>query len=180
MIYIGVFLLISMVWYLFRKNRKRNSQSKPPLMQEEEGNTKQENNLSFEPTIAEPPVLRDGEKVIFVKDGKKARGTVRIIGAGLQIFDENGNAAVDITDRVCRYLGEGSTGFTDGFVTNDVFLENVNAWVLPKRIYLKRYENAGNVQTYPHFYVSGNKLMWEYDSITVGLRGSIDFYYGVF
>ena len=180
MIYIGVFLLISMVWYIFRKNRKRNSQSKPPLIQEEEGNTKQENNLSFEPTIAEPPVLRDGEKVIFVKDGEKEQGTVRIMGAGLQIFDGNGNVAVDITDRVCRYLGEGSTGFTDGFVTNDVFLENVNAWVLPKRISLKRYENAGNFQTTPHFHVSGNKLMWEYDSSTGALRQSLDFYYGVF
>lgn len=181
MIYIGAFLLISIVWYLLNKNRKRNSQSKPPLIQEEEeGNTKQENNLSFEPTIAEPLVLRDGEKVIFVKDGEKAQGTVRIVDAGLQIFDGNGNVAVDITDRVCRYLGEGSTGFTDGFVTNDVFLENVNAWVLPKRISLQRHEAAGNLQAFPRFHISGNKLMWKYDSTTEGLRESIDFYYGVF
>ena len=46
MIYIGAFLLISIVWYLLNKNRKRNSQSKPPLIQEEEeGNTKQEKRI---------------------------------------------------------------------------------------------------------------------------------------
>ena len=180
MIYIGALLLISIVWYLFNKSRKHNKLSKPPLMQEAAGDAKQENNFSFAPAIAEPPVLRDCERVIFVKDGKKAQGTVRIVDAGLQIFDENGNVVVDITDRVCRYLGEGSTGFKDGFVTNDVFLENVNAWVLPKRICLQRYEAQGNLQAYPQFYVSGNKLAWKYGSTTEGLRESFDFYYGVF
>lgn len=180
MIYIGVLLLVSIVWYLFNRSRKHNNLSKPPLIQEAAGDTKQENNFSFAPAVAEPPALRDCEKVIYVKDGEKAQGTVRIVDAGLQIFDENGNVVVDITDRVCRYLGEGSTGFKDGFVTNDVFLENVNAWVLPKRIYLQRYEAQGNLQAYPKFYISGNRLMWKYDSSTEGLRESFDFYYGVF
>lgn len=180
MIYIGALLLISIVWYLFNKSRKHNNFSKPPLIQEAAGDTKQENNFFFAPAIAEPPTLRDCEKVIYVKDGEKAQGTVRIVDAGLQIFDENGNVVVDITDRVCRYLGEGSTGFKDGFVTNDVFLENVNAWVLPKRICLQRHEAAGSLQAYPKFYISGNRLMWRYDSSTEGLRESFDFYYGVF
>lgn len=180
MIYIGVLLLVSIVWYLFNRSRKHNNLSKPPLIQEAARDTKQENNFSFAPAVAEPPALRDCEKVIYVKDGEKAQGTVRIVDAGLQIFDENGNVVVDITDRVCRYLGEGSTGFKDGFVTNDVFLENVNAWVLPKRIYLQRYEAQGNLQAYPKFYISGNRLMWKYDSNTEGLRESFDFYYGVF
>lgn len=180
MIYIGVLLLVSIVWYLFNRSRKHNNLSKPPLIQEAAEDTKQENNFSFAPAVAEPPALRDCEKVIYVKDGEKAQGTVRIVDAGLQIFDENGNVVVDITDRVCRYLGEGSTGFKDGFVTNDVFLENVNAWVLPKRIYLQRYEAQGNLQAYPKFYISGNRLMWKYDSSTEGLRESFDFYYGVF
>lgn len=180
MIYIGALLLISIVWYLFNKSRKRNNLSKQPLIQETAGSTKQENNFFFAPTIAEPRALRDCERVIFIKDGEKAQGTVRIVSTGLQIFDENGNVVVDITDRVCRYLGEGSTGFKDGFVTNDVFLENVNAWVLPKRICLQRHEAQGNLQVYPRFYISGNKLMWEYGSTTEGLRESFDFYYGVF
>lgn len=181
MIYIGALLLISIVWYLFDKRRKRNNLNRPPLTQGATGDTKQENNFSFTPTIEEPPALRDCEKVIYVKDGKKAQGTVRIVKTGLQIFDENGNVVVDITDRVCRYLGEGSTGFKEGFVTNDVFLENVNAWVLPKRIYLQRHEAAGNTQVYPRFHVSGNRLEWEYGSTTnEGLRESFDFYYGVY
>lgn len=180
MIYIGTLLLISIVWYLFSKSRKRNNFSKPPLIQEATGDTKQENNFSFAPTAAEPPALRDCEKVIYVKDGEKAQGTVRIVDAGLQIFDENGNVVVDITDRVCRYLGEGSTGFEDGFVTNDVFLENVNAWVLPKRICLQRHEADGPKHDYPWFCISGNRLEWKYYSDSEGLRESFDFYYGVF
>lgn len=180
MIYIGALLLISIVWYLFNRSRKHNNLSKPPLIQEAAGDTKQENNFSFVPAVVEPPTLRDCEKVIYVKDGKKAQGTVRIVDAGLQIFDENGNVVLDITDRVCRYLGEGSTGFKDGFVTNDVFLENVSAWVLPKRICLQRHEAAGNLQAFPRFHISGNRLEWEYGSTTEGLRESFDFYYGVF
>lgn len=180
MIYIGALLLISIVWYLFDNRRKRNNLNRPPLTQGATGDTKQENHFSFTPTIAEPPTLRDCEKVIYVKDGEKAQGTVRIVDAGLQVFDKNGNVVVDITDRVCRYLGEGSTGFKDGFVTNDVFLENVNAWVLPKRICLQRYEAQGNLQAFPKFYISDNKLAWKYDSTTEGLRESFEFYYGVF
>lgn len=183
MIYIGALLLISIVWYLFDNRRKRNNSNRPPLTQGATGDTKQENHFSFTPTIEEPPALRDCEKVIYVKDGKKAQGTVRIVDAGLQVFDKNGNVVVDITDRICRYLGEGSTGFEAGFVTNDVFLENVNAWVLPKQIYLKRYASGvtGNTYEYPRFYVSGNRLGWKYNSPTNdGLRESFDFYYGVF
>ena len=183
MIYIGALLLISIVWYLFDNRRKRNNLNRPPLTQGATGDTKQENHFSFTPTIAEPPTLRDCEKVIYVKDGEKAQGTVRIVDAGLQVFDKNGNVVVDITDRICRYLGEGSTGFEAGFVTNDVFLENVNAWVLPKQIYLKRYASGvtGSTYDYPRFYVSGNRLGWKYNSPTNnGLRESFDFYYGVF
>ena len=88
MIYIGALLLISIAWYLFGKSRKRNNLNKPPLTQEAAGDTKQENNFSFTPAIAEPPVLRDCEKVVFVKDGEKAQGTVRIVGAGLEVYDK--------------------------------------------------------------------------------------------
>lgn len=100
--------------------------------------------------------------------------------AGLRCRDETGKVILSITDRICRYLGEASTGFKDGYVINDVFLEDVNAWVLPKNISLQ-YDSLGNkTLEYPWFYVSGNKLVWEFQNSNSGVKEAIDFYYGVY
>ena len=100
--------------------------------------------------------------------------------AGLRCRDETGKVILSITDRICRYLGEGSTGFNNGYITNDVFLENINAWVLPKNVYLQ-YDSVGKkTLDYPWFYISGNKLVWEFRNKETSIKEAIDFYYGVY
>lgn len=100
---------------------------------------------------------------------------------GLRCREETGKVILNISDRICRYLGEGSTGFEEGYITNDAFSENVDVWVLPKAIYLQNTNINKGILDFPCFSVSGNKLKWEWwYSGDVGIKEAMDFYYGVY
>lgn len=101
---------------------------------------------------------------------------------GLRCRDETGKVILNISDRICRYLGEGSTGFEEGYVTNDAFLENVDVWVLPKSVYLQYVNLSKRNLDWPEFRVSGNRLEWHwhFTDASVAAKEAIDFYYGVY
>ncbi len=100
---------------------------------------------------------------------------------GLQIFDENGNCTLDLTDRLCKVLGTVDTGFTGGSITNPLFAEG-DFWVIDLKI---DYQDGGNRpvkgQEFPHFYKSGTTLYWSYGNNYDGTtRLSRKVLYGVY
>lgn len=100
MMYIGVLIAIAVVVYLYKKSKKQNKNIEPTKPTESP--------KPIEPSsvkIIEPPKLKNGEIVTVIKDGIEVKGKVKIMPAGLQIFDANGNLKLDLTKRLPKVCG---------------------------------------------------------------------------
>lgn len=94
--------------------------------------------------------------------------------SGLQIYDQNGNLTLDMTDTTAKYLGQveiGATGSSTtqtGTITNDGFLLG-QLWWLSTLQAANAYSQKITVS------ISGNTLTW-----TVGASTpAITLFYGV-
>ena len=100
MMYIGVLIAIAIVVYLYKKSKKQNKNIEPTKPTESP--------KPIEPPsvkIIEPPKLKNGETVTVVKDGMVIKGKVKIMSAGLQVYDEYGNLKLDLTKRLPKVCG---------------------------------------------------------------------------
>lgn len=122
--------------------------------------------------------IKDGETVYWYEDGEKKEGTVKVMPAGLQVYDANGNVMLDLTHRITKYLGIGDTGTSDGSITRPI--EGLGVWwVIP----IRRWETTGNASAnIAHFYVSDkNTLNWKFYNQDLGKPNvRTQFIYGIY
>lgn len=103
------------------------------------------------------------------------------VKTGIQCFDEDGNCILDVTNRICKYLGTGNTGLEDGSLQNDLLIGHSSVWLVPTGINL----GVGNLDysncIIPYFYVDGESgiLSWKYDSGSYAAKIGYSFIYGV-
>lgn len=57
------------------------------------------------------------QKVYWIKDGKKEWGRMKYMPQGLQVFDEQGNCTLDVTDNLTRIIGSFKIGQANGQAT---------------------------------------------------------------
>lgn len=101
---------------------------------------------------------------------------------GLQVFDENGNVVVDITDRLTKVLGTASIRptTTAGTITDSLITENVTLWYAVTNITYDEGVTAMNASIkLPVITQINGGFSWEY----VGnprLKAGIDIIYGVY
>lgn len=124
--------------------------------------------------------LKDGDKVTIVKDGTHSRGTVKKMPQGLQVFDENGKIVLDLTTRLCKYLGEAETGFADGSLIHEGLSEG-DFWIfdLEREFDLKNHNVSQGIQI-PTFTRSGNQLSWHFNGNGSEMRVNRHFIYGIY
>lgn len=97
------------------------------------------------------------------------------MGAGLQVFGENGDAVVTESDTIGKFLGGFDALGTNGSIT-DARLEGKSLWVAAtKGVTLIAPTDAGH--EIPKIVRSGNAISWVYTSIR---RLKISFVYGVY
>lgn len=87
-------VIVALGFFLLNENK-----SVPKKKEEKQEETKQE-----ETTKVEVPLLKDGDEVVIVENGKQAKGVVKLMPQGLQVWDEDGNLRLDITDRLTHIL----------------------------------------------------------------------------
>lgn len=119
MMYVGILIVIAVVVYLYKKSKKQNKTIEPIKPTE---SPKPINPPSVK--IIEPPKLKNGETVTVVKDGMKIKGKVKIMSAGLQIFDANGNLKLDLTKRLPKVCGTMELKDTGQFHIPDRYVNN--------------------------------------------------------
>lgn len=96
---------------------------------------------------------------------------------GLQVFDEDGNMIVDVTDRLSKYLGKFDTGFEDGSITNDMLTEG-NLWIVFVGYQYSSHEVWNDELHPPTFTVNGSVLSWTFPNSRYRVR--FIGYYGVY
>ena len=81
---------------------------------------------------------------------------------GLQVFDENGNMTLDVTDRLTRVLGEFQTGKVSGSIT-DSNLSSGIPW------YIIKNSSDGRGYKYAPFLITftSNGASWTFGSGTI-------------
>lgn len=119
MSYAGIILVIVITAYLIRKNKR---QDKPiePIEPIEPPKPAEPPSLK----LTESPKLKDGEIVTVIKDGIEVKGKVKIMPAGLQIFDANGNLKLDLTKRLPKVCGTMELKDTGEFHIPDRYVNN--------------------------------------------------------
>jgi biopolymer transport protein ExbD len=119
-------------------------------------------------------------KGYIVKDGIKKEVTIKYMPQGLQVFDENGNVVVNVTDRLVKYLGVVQINGTNGSITNDE-LSDGDLWYYPLNI--KTPPPTPSIHTEYHMPTitkNGKNILWDYGSYPADKRLSMVLLYGVY
>ena len=177
---IYVLIVVGIIYLLTGRKKKKPSpipvEEKPkPIKTEEKPKPKEE---KTEPIVVKP--LPTEEKVYWIKGNKKEWGRIKYMPQGLQVFDENGNCVLDITDRITKYCGSVKVNGTSGSLTNEMLREG-DLWYVFKDIVTPNdpVEINNIVYVGPVVEKRGNVLSWTYsNSPKQCLRGTI--LYGVY
>lgn len=87
--------------------------------------------------------------VYWYEDDKKKKGVVKM-AQGLQVFDDNENCILDVTDRLCRLLGSHATGVQEGSFTVTGLAGN------------KLFAFLVGTKTPCDLTISGGRISWRY------------------
>lgn len=157
-------LIVAGIIYLLtgRKKKKKPSPIKPeekpsPIKPEEE--PKEEEHITVKPLPKE-------KRIYWTKDGKKGWGRIKHMPQGLQVFDENGNCVLDITDRITKYCGSFKVNGTSGSLTNEILREG-ELWYVFKDIAEPKDSKpaiSNIVYVGPVIEKRGNRLTWTYSN----------------
>lgn len=101
--YAIIVVILAVIVYVLTRKKKE----KPPIEKQKEEKTE---NIIVKPLPTE-------QKVYWIKDGKKEWGRMKYMPQGLQVFDENGNCTLDVTDNLTRIIGSFKTGQANGQAT---------------------------------------------------------------
>lgn len=171
---IVVVVVVGIVVYAYLKKKQDNTEKSP---KKELGQTNKEDTPPEIVVVTKEPWE---EKGFFIKNGKKQEVTIKHMPQGLQVFDENGNVVVDITDRLIKYLGVVEINGTNGSLTNDELSEG-DLWYYPLNI--KNPPPTPSIHTEYHAPIitkSGKNISWDYGSYQANTRLSMVLLYGVY
>lgn len=123
-------------------------------------------------------------------DGKERQGKAKMTQQGLQVFDENGNCVLDVTDRLCKILGVERIHNKKGKISIDsVTLKNMRVWFIPIAVSGKPNENPlkhkGIECSYMEFFeIKEDGIYWDIKPDKKSILNHIDvdfnIMYGVF
>lgn len=119
-------------------------------------------------------------KGCIVKDGIKKEVTIRYMPQGLQVFDENGVCVLDITSRLCKYIGKFDTSFSDGSIIDEQ-LNGAELWYIVLRLsYDANNWKSGYSDDIPVISSVGNILQWKYRNEDFHNKIRVQGIYGVY
>ena len=119
-------------------------------------------------------------KGCIVKDGIKKEVTIRYMPQGLQVFDENGVCVLDITSRLCKYIGKFDTSFSDGSIIDEQ-LNGAELWYIVLRLsYDANNWKSGYGDDLPVISSAGNILQWKYRNEDFHNKIRVQGIYGVY
>ena len=163
--YVIVAVILAVVIYLLTRKKKEKPPIEPPI--EEQKEDKKE-------VIVKP--LPTEQKVYWVKDGKKEWGRMKYMPQGLQVFDENGEVMLDMTDTLTSVAGE----IVCDKVSGELYVPGLNGrkiWLIEKDSEIIREnnkhwykENPTYYPVYPKVTVEGDYIKWEYPKLYVFRR----------
>lgn len=165
-----IFIAIVVVFVVMRP--KGQKQTKRPKTTQTERQQEPERGQEQVIVPAPPPAgVKDGDTVVIVSDGKERKGKVRRVPQGLQVWDENGDLVLDITDVLTSVKGTLVCNKTNGRVRVPG-LNGRNIWVVEKESDAFEVEphNSEWLAVYPVFpliRVEGDDVIWEYPEIFV-------------
>lgn len=175
MIYAGLLIVIAVVVYLMRK--------KKPAEQ-----PKQDNPKIDESTATVSPTIKNGKKVTVVKDGVKAEGTVKILPAGFQIFNNKGQIIFDLDDISYVIYGSGDTGYSNGSISDSKITDESFIFVYySEREFFKDmapgetfYALSNEMEAFPLLKIKNGQISWSYNGTMASKYSKIryKFFYG--
>lgn len=128
--------------------------------------------------------------VMILNNGKESKGVAKMKQQGLQVFDENGNCVLDVTDRLCKVLGVERIQNKKGKISIDsVTLKNMHVWFIPLAASGKPNENPlkhkGVECSYMEFFeIKEDGIYWDIKPDKKSILNHIDvdfnIMYGVF
>ncbi|MDU3324536.1 MAG: hypothetical protein E7E70_28165, partial [Escherichia coli] len=157
-------IVAGIIYLLTGRKKKKPSPIKPeekpsPIKPEEKPKEDTTEHTTVKPLPTE-------EKIYWTKDGKKGWGRIKHMPQGLQVFDENGNCVLDITDRITKYCGSFKVNGTSGSLTNEVLREG-ELWYVFKDIAEPKDSKpaiSNIVYVGPVIEKRGNRLTWTYSN----------------
>lgn len=114
--------------------------------------------------------------LIYKRKGEKE------VPQGLQVFDENGNVVVDITDRLTKVLGTASIRptTTAGTITNALINSNTTLWYVIANVEYSASTTSINADLeLPVLTQTNGGVHWEYVNNS-NYKAGIDIIYGVY
>lgn len=160
--------------YFWKRKKKKNTKTVETVTEETE-------ETSTTAVRYEAPI-KEGDTVYWYENGVKHEGTVKVLAAGLQVFDADGNVIVDLPTRITKYLGVAETGVVDGSITDDELLGGTG-WIIGAKQTLI-YDPDGSPNNYniwyPKFTISGNTISWTFGKDYTRLKINVKFYYGIY
>lgn len=115
---IAVVILAAAACVYFRKRKKKDAPAVETVTEETE-------ETSTTAVRYEAPI-KDGDTVYWYENGEKHEGTVKVLAAGLQVFDADGKEILGTGDSLCRVLGRVEMTTETGSVTVGT---DVRIWV---------------------------------------------------
>lgn len=140
-------VILAVIVYLLTRKKKEKPPIEPPIKKEEQ-----------KEVIVKP--LPTEQKVYWLKDGKKEWGRMKYMPQGLQVFDEQGNCVLDVTDRLTKILGTVRANKANGNIQNDK-MSTSNGWAIfisdSKDLYVEQlWHETPTVKVYD------GGVKWEY------------------
>lgn len=147
--YVLIVVILAVIAYLLTRKKKEKPLTKQPI--EEQKEDKKE-------VIVKP--LPTEQKVYWIKDDKKEWGIAKNMPQGLQVFDEQGNCVLDVTDRLTKILGTVRANKANGNIQNDK-MSTSNGWAIfisdSKDLYVEQlWHETPTVKVYD------GGVKWEY------------------
>lgn len=165
-----VVVIIGVIVYTYLKKKKQGNTEKP-----KEGKPA-DNGGQREITVNVPTE----SKGYIVKDGVKKEVTIKYMPQGLQVFDENGVCVLDITSRLCKYIGKFDTSFSDGSIIDEQ-LNGAELWYIVLRLsYDANNWKSGYGDDIPVISSAGNILQWKYRNEDFHNKIRVQGIYGVY
>lgn len=166
-----VIAVIGVIVYTCLKKKKRGDIEKP---HEEE---KPDDGGNHTEIIVKVPTEIKG---YIVEDGIKKEVTIKYMPQGLQVFDENGVCVLDITSRLCKYIGKFDTSFSDGSIIDEQ-LNGAELWYIVLRLsYDANNWKSGYGDDLPVISSVGNILQWKYRNEDFHNKIRVQGIYGVY
>lgn len=164
-----VVVFIGIVVYACLKKKRGDIEKPPDKKPDDDGN-------HTEITVKVPIE----SKGCIVKDGIKKEVTIRYMPQGLQVFDENGVCVLDITSRLCKYIGKFDTSFSDGSIIDEQ-LNGAELWYIVLRLsYDANNWKSGYGDDIPVISSAGNILQWKYRNEDFHNKIRVQGIYGVY